>query len=168
MSISSSTELLRPSDKLSRNQPNPKQAADQLTCTTIGHGPETGIETTIMIGKMTMIVMMTTGATTTIDAITTIVGEMTIVAVITITGMKTTITMMTMIGTMTIFVMIIVTTSTTPTGGSPETTKGSTDSKSTGRKMCVRIDEDHPTTTDKGHATHGPTHHGHKSSTSDN
>ena len=98
----------------------------------------------------------------------TIVEGMTTVEAMAITGMIITIAMMTMIGMMTTVLTIIATTITTPTDGSPETTKGSTGSRSTCRKMCARIDGDHPTTTGEGRATHGPTHHGHKSSTSDN
>ena len=119
---------------------------------------------------MITIAMKTTGATTTIGAITTIVGGMTIVTATTIDGRIITIATMTKIGTRTIVVMITATTITTPTptDGSHEATKGSPDKVSTGRKMCAKIDKDHPTTTIEGHATHGPTHHDHKNSTSDN
>ena len=99
----------------------------------------------------------------TIVVITTIVGETTIVTVITIARMTTTIATMTTIGTTIIVVMIILTTSITPTDGTQEITKGSTS-----RKMYARNDGDHPTTIAEGHAPHGLTLHGPKNNTSDN
>ena len=147
VSTTYSTEISCPSGKLRRNQPNPKQAADQLTGTGTRHGPDTS---------------------TTTGAETTITREMTIATVITIAGTIITVAMMTMIGTMTTVLTIISTTITTPTDGSPETTKGSTGSRTTCRKMCTTIDGDHPPTTGEGHATDGPTHHSYKSNMSDN
>ena len=76
-----------------------------------------------------MIAMTTTGT------LMIIAGEMTIAAVITIAEMIITVAIMTMIGTMTTVFMIIATTIRTPTDGSLETTKGSTGSRSTYRKM---------------------------------
>ena len=64
---------------------------------------------------------------------------------------------------MTIVVMIIATFCTTLTNGTQEITKGIT-----GHTMYAKNDGDHPTIICEGHATHGPTYHGHKSSTSNN
>ena len=163
MSTTYSTEIPRPSGRLNRKLHNLKQPPDQLPGIAIGHGPTIGIGTTTTIGRMTTTAMTTTGATMTIATITTIVKETTIAAVITIAETTTIVATTTTIETMIIVVIIIATTSITPTDGTQEITKGTP-----GRKMYARNDGDHPTTIVEGHAPYGRTLHDPRNNTSDN
>ena len=116
---------------------------DQLLETPRGPVPAKDIEMTTAT--------KTTGATTTTAAITTIVE------VTTITAATTTVATMSTIGRMLIVVMII-TTTITPTDDTQEIPKGTI-----GRKTYARSDGVHPATTREGHAPHEPNHHVHRS-----
>ena len=134
---------------MNHNQPNPRQAVGQLTGKATGHVPAISNQATTATGKKTTIAMRTIGG------ITTIAEGTTIAKIITIVATMTTITMTTIVGTTTATII----TTPTPTDSTCGATKGSPDNRTTGLKTYAKIEADLPTTTIRGDATHGPTHH---------
>ena len=102
-----------------------------------------------------MITTRSTSATRTIGGMMTIAEGMTIAEATAIAGMTITVVTTTTI----VMTTAITNTTPTPTDSTCGATKGSPDNRTPGLKTCAKIEGDLPTTTIRGDATHGPTHH---------
>ena len=137
----------QPFDRSSHKLHKRQQIHDELLETTRGPVPAKDIKMTYATGRTTTTTTTTIGVTMTTTAITTMTAAITIAATTTIVATMIMIRRMIIVGKS-------IATTLTPTDGTQEITKGTTDSKT-----YARSDGVHPTTTRDGHAPHGPNHH---------